>query len=229
MEKKKGFLLSYIKYGDNDAILHCFTNNGGFESFYLRGIYTPKNKKKSFLKPLSELYLDVNIKRKSGALLLLNQIENVNPVVDQFNIKSSTILFFISDFLNQVLKNENAQSLVYLEIEAFVTELENNNFQAHLHFLFRIIQLLGFAPLAGNGSFLDIEMGLFVDHISHESFDAEISAIWKELLTSTKLYSDAIPQNKSREFLNSLLLYYTYHYDNFKTPVSLEIVKEIFQ
>ncbi|MGS0748846.1 recombination protein O N-terminal domain-containing protein [Halpernia sp. GG3] len=39
MTKKKGFLLSYLKYGDNDAILHCFTNDEGFESFYIRGIY----------------------------------------------------------------------------------------------------------------------------------------------------------------------------------------------
>ena len=45
----RGILLSYIKYGDNDAILHCFTENAGFQSFFMRGIYSPKNKKKAYL------------------------------------------------------------------------------------------------------------------------------------------------------------------------------------
>ena len=49
------FLLSYTKYGDHDAVLHCFCRENGFESFFAKGIYAPKNKKKAFLFPLNEL------------------------------------------------------------------------------------------------------------------------------------------------------------------------------
>lgn len=229
MTKKKGFLLSYLKFGDNDAILHCFTNNEGFESFYLRGIYASKNKKKALLTPLAEIYLDLNLKRKSTALQLLNQIEKVGSGSTDFNVKTASILFFTADFLNQVLKNENAQNLIYREIELFILELNAGNLQAHLIFLFKILQLLGYAPLLVEGDFLDLETGAFSNQLSHQNFNSEISKIWKTILETNGDYTLQIPKNKSRELLNSLLIYYQFHIENFKIPVSLEIVKEIFQ
>lgn len=229
MTKKKGFLLSYLKYGDNDAVLHCFTNDEGFESFYIRGIYAAKNKKKSLLTPLSEIFLDVNLKSKSTALPLLNQIEKVNAESFDFNVKISSVLFFVSDFLHQVLKNEHAQSKIYEEVEVFLSHLKAETHHVHLIFLFKIIQLLGFAPLVSTGKFLDLEMGNFTEQITHQVFTGEISQIWKDILQTTESYNYKIPQNKSRELLNSLLIYYQFHFENFKIPISLEIVKEIFQ
>lgn len=227
--KKKGFLLSYIKYGDNDAILHCFTNDEGFESFFIRGIYTAKNKKKSLLTPLSEIYLDVNLKRKSATLNLLNSVEKVQTENFEFNIKQTSILFFISDFLYQVLKNENSQNNIYREIEVFISVLKSNNLQSHLVFLFKILKLLGFSPLHGEGKYLDLETGVFTDLQTHQVFTEEISQIWKNFLENPESLELKIPKNKSREILNALLLYFQFHFDHFKTPVSLEIVKEIFQ
>ena len=228
MNKKKGFLLSYLKYGDNDAILHCFTNDEGFESFYIRGIYSAKNKKKSLLTPLSEIFLDVNLKRKSTALPLINQIEKVNGESFEFDVKMTSVLFFVSDFLHQVLKSENSQGKFYREIEIFVSQLQQRNLQAHLIFLFKIIELLGFAPLLGEGKFLEVEKGTFTDQMSHQVFTKEISEVWKLILENDDSYNFKIPKNISRELLNSLLIYYQFHLENFKTPVSLEIVKEIF-
>ncbi|SFI08671.1 DNA repair protein RecO [Halpernia frigidisoli] len=228
MTKKKGFLLSYLKYGDNDAILHCFTADEGFESFYIRGIYSSKNKKKFLLTPLSEIFLDVNLKRKSTALPLLNQIESVDTDYFEFDIKKSSVLFFISDLLNQVLKSENSQSKIYNEIELFIFHLKQDKKQIHLLFLFKIIQFLGFAPLINDGKYLDIETGVFTENLSHQVFDEEISSIWKNILENEDIYNFKIPQNKSRELLNSLLIYYQFHLENFRIPVSLEIVKEIF-
>lgn len=228
MTKKKGFLLSYLKYGDNDAILHCFTNDEGFQSFYIRGIYTAKNKKKALLRPLSQIFLDLNLKRKNSDLPLLNHIENADSETFDFNVKISSILFFVSDFLNQVLKSENSQSEIYVEIEGFISQLKDGNLQAHLIFLFKIIKLLGFAPLLSSGKFLDIETGNFTDQLTQQLFTEEISQIWKTILETPNNYQIKIPQNKSRELLNTLLVYFQFHFENFKIPVSLEIVKEIF-
>lgn len=228
MTKKKGFLLSYLKYGDNDAILHCFTNDEGFQSFYIRGIYTAKNKKKALLRPLSQIFLDLNLKRKNSDLPLINHIENADSETFDFNVKISSILFFVSDFLNQVLKSENSQSEIYVEIEGFISQLKDGNLQAHLIFLFKIIKLLGFAPLLSSGKFLDIETGNFTDQLTQQLFTEEISQIWKTILETPNNYQIKIPQNKSRELLNTLLVYFQFHFENFKIPVSLEIVKEIF-
>ena len=53
MNKFSAFLLSYFKYGENDAVLHCFTLENGFQSFFLKGVYSAKNKKKAYLAPLT--------------------------------------------------------------------------------------------------------------------------------------------------------------------------------
>ena len=58
------FLLSYTKYGDHDAVLHCFCRENGFESFFAKGIYATKNKKKAFLFPLNELLVYTSDKKK---------------------------------------------------------------------------------------------------------------------------------------------------------------------
>lgn len=229
MDKKKGFLLSYIKYGENDGIIHCFTADLGFESFYIRGIYSTKNKKKAYLYPLAELYLEVNAKTKSRQLPTLNKIEMATSHRADYHAKTSSILFFISDFLHQILKAEQSSPPIYKEIKLFLKELERENYQAHFIFLFKMIKHLGFAPLINEAKFLDAETGSFGENPTHHFFTAEISELWKKVLQDPDPYKIHIPQKKSRELLNSLLLYFQFHFENFKTPISLEIVKEIFQ
>ena len=73
MDKNTGFLLSYIKYGDYDAILHCYTLEGGFQSFFMRGIYSAKNKKKAFLSPLNEL--EITFSNHRGNLPTIKKVE----------------------------------------------------------------------------------------------------------------------------------------------------------
>lgn len=63
------FLLSYTKYGDHDAVLHCFCRENGFESFFAKGIYAPKNKKKAFLFPLNELLVYTSDQKKISRML----------------------------------------------------------------------------------------------------------------------------------------------------------------
>ncbi len=48
MNSQTGFFTLFIKYGENDAILHCFTEEEGFQTYFLRGIYSQKNKRKLF-------------------------------------------------------------------------------------------------------------------------------------------------------------------------------------
>ena len=76
----RGILLSYIKYGDNDAILHCFTENAGFQSFFMRGIYSPKNKKKAYLTPMTELYFTISDFHKKYNIQTISKIEKVKTL-----------------------------------------------------------------------------------------------------------------------------------------------------
>ncbi len=220
------FLLSYTKYGDHDAVLHCFCRENGFESFFAKGIYAPKNKKKAFLFPLNELLLYTSDKKKS--IQNVQKIEQKNVDFFSSDIRKNSILFFISDLLNQVLRNENQNVGIYSEISIFLSQLQIDNFQSHLIFIFRLLKQQGLQPLFSDKIFLNPETGNFEDVESHHFFDKDISAIWKELIVSQNPYDIKLSRFGKQNFLDSILVYYHYHFTDFREPKSLEIIKEIF-
>lgn len=228
MNSQNGFLLSFIKYGENDAILHCFTEEEGFQTYFLRGIYTKKNKKKAFLLPLNKLNFSVRA-GKSGSMQIVSSFEMLNLHDVYTDIKANTVVFFISDFLNQILRNDNKNPAVFHSIDEFIDQLGNKNYQSHLIFLIKILKVQGVAPLLGAGDFLDPETGTFIQSSTHPIFDSENSILWKSIISSQNPYGIKIPSAKRKNFLDSILVYYHYHISDFRTPNSLEIIQQIFE
>jgi len=103
----RGILLSYIKYGDNDAILHCFTENAGFQSFFMRGIYSPKNKKKAYLTPMTELYFTISDFHKKYNIQTISKIEKVKTL-ENYSLQIS--------FVKELTKLEDG-SIHYLQFQ----------------------------------------------------------------------------------------------------------------
>lgn len=225
---QSGFLLSYIKYGENDAVLHCFTEEDGFQTYFLKGIYSKKNKKKAFLLPLNKLNFSVSAGKSSGIQTISRfEIVEINDVYT--DIKANTVIFFIADFLNQILRNENKNQIIFHTIEEFILELSRQNYRSHLILLIKILKIQGVAPLLGEGNYLDPETGTFSDVGTHHFFDSEISLLWKLILSAEDPYEIKIPQALRKKFLDSLLIYYHYHITDFKTPNSLEVIQQIFE
>lgn len=225
---QSGFLLSYIKYGENDAVLHCFTEEDGFQTYFLKGIYSKKNKKKAFLLPLNKLNFSVSAGKGSGIQTVSRfEIVEINDVYT--DIKANTVIFFIADFLNQILRNENKNQIIFHTIDEFILELSRQNYRSHLILLIKILKIQGVAPLLGEGNYLDPETGTFSDVGTHHFFDSENSLLWKLILSAEDPYEIKIPQVLRKKFLDSLLIYYHYHITDFKTPNSLEIIQQIFE
>lgn len=229
MQNLSGFLLSYVKYGDHDAILHCFTEDNGFQSFFARGIYSQKNKKKAYLLPLNQLHLSINSHSKSGAMPQISKIELIENKDFYTNVKANAIIFFVADFLNQILKLENKNSEIYSSILSFLNEVERKNYQAHYIFLYILIEILGFGPLNSSGIYLNPETGSFENEISHPIFNSEISRVYKALSTENHKYNFKLNSKIKKEFLESLLVYFQYHVSDFREPKSLEILQQIFE
>lgn len=228
MNSQNGFLLSFIKYGENDAVLHCFTEEEGFQAFFLKGIYSKKNKKKALLQPLNRLNFSINPARGNG-IPLVSKFELVKNNDIYTDIKANTVIFFIADFLNQILKYENKNSGIFLSIDEFIEELIHKNYQSHLLFLLAILKIQGVAPLLTEGNFLDPETGMFSAGLTHQLFSEEISAVWKTALTTENFYTTKVHPSLRKDFLDSLLVYYHYHITDFKIPASLEIIQQIFE
>lgn len=228
MNSQNGFLLSFIKYGENDAVLHCFTEEEGFQSYFLKGIYSKKNKKKALLQPLNQLNFSITPLRGNG-IPTVSKFELVKNNDIYTDIKANTVIFFISDFLSQILKYENKNTQIYFEIDEFINELTNRNYQAHLLFLLAVLKIQGVAPLLGDGNFLDPETGTFSSVSTHQLFSEDISILWKTALSTPDFYTTKIHSSLRKDFLDSLLVYYHYHITDFKTPASLEVIQQIFE
>jgi DNA repair protein RecO (recombination protein O) len=228
MNSQNGFLLSYIKYGENDAVLHCFTEEDGFQSYFLKGIYTKKNKKKALLLPLSKLNFSLNPLKGNG-IQTISKFEMVKSNDIYTDIRCNTVVFFISDFLNRNLRHENKNHTIFFCLEEFIDELQNRNYQSHLVFLIKILKIQGVAPLINDSRYLDPETGTFTSEVMHQMFTEEISAVWKSILTASDPYRMRIPSKFRKDFLDSVLVYYHYHITEFKIPASLEVIQQIFE
>ncbi|MDQ1095024.1 MULTISPECIES: DNA repair protein RecO [Chryseobacterium] len=228
MNLQNGFLLSYIKYGDHDAVLHCFTEEEGFQACFLKGIYAKKNKKKALLQPLNRLSFTVNPIKGNG-IYTASRLELVNNYDMYTDVKINTIVFFVSDFLNQVLREEHKNPGIFSSIAEFIEILSHRNYQSHLTFLVKILKIHGVAPLVTSGQYLDPETGTFSSGLNHQLFTADISELWKNIISSPQPYDVKIPAPLRKDFLDSILVYYHYHITDFKIPASLEIIQQIFE
>lgn len=229
MNKYTGFLLSYLKYGDNDAVLHCYTKESGFQSFFIKGLYSAKNKKKAFLSPMNELSFTFLEGNHQSELLRATKLEIVDTK-DHFNdVKYNTIAFFVSEFLNQILRNENQNSALYQEISYLKENLNQSHYFSHYCFMVKILEILGIAPLISDEKYLNIEKGVFQGQINNETLDELTSNTWKNILTHEFYYDLKVDSKYKKKLLDSILLYYKHHFPDFRSPKSLEIINQIFE
>lgn len=229
MQIIKGFLLSYVKYGDSDAILHCFTEEIGFQSFFVKGLYTAKNKKKPYLFPLNYLFFSIPKKAAESRISRVSKLEAGTETHDFQNVAASSVLFFTADFLHQVLREEGKNEPLFQEILKVRNEFVEQNFDAYLAFIFKYLMVSGVAPLKGNEKFLNPESGIFEEEISHSFFNENVSEIWLKFLTAPEIYAVKLAKKDKTAFLDSLMIYCQFHITNFYIPNSLAVVREIFE
>ena len=223
------FLLSYVKYGDNDAVLHCFSAEGGYQSFFAKGIYSSKNRKKPYLFPLNLLNITVSKSGSQKGITTISKIELAPGFYDFNDVKINSILFFSADFLHQILKEEHQNVLAFNEIHDFKKEIASNNHDSHLSLIFQFLKISGIAPLLNEEKYLNPESGTFTTEISHPLFTAEISKLWKSFLTASDIYGIRLRRSERNAFLDSLMIYYHMHFTGFYTPNSLAVLRQIYE
>lgn len=223
------YLLSYVKYGDNGAVLHCFSADTGYQIFFARGIYSSKNKKKPYLLPLNLLNITVSKPNAQKGISTASKIELSAGIHDFNDVKINSVLFFTADFLHQILREEHQNDLAFNEIEEFRQEIALNNHNSHISLIFNFLKISGIAPLFKDEKYLDPESGIFRDQISHPLFTEEISQLWKRFLTAPQTYSIKLQRAERNAFLDSLMVYYHLHFSGFYTPNSLAVLRQIYE
>ena len=125
-----------------------------------------------------------------------------------------------------MLSDLNTQ--IYTNIKVFLHQLENQNYQAHYAFLVEYLRSQGVAPLCREEKFLDPESGFFSESICHHLFDEQVSEYWKKMISNEEIYDVKIKNSMKEDFLDSVLVYYSCHFPEFKIPKSLDVLRQIF-
>lgn len=230
-------ILSKIRYGDNDLIVKCYTNEYGVLNFILKNILKSKKSqfKKSYFQELSNLQIEINY-NENRDLQLIRNVKSVRGYSSlHTNILKSSVVLFLSEILSNILREQEKNEALYAYLESsllwFDEEPGAPNF--HVLFLLKLTKYLGFYPSTMNmdGEYFNLEDGKFSSSTENKhNITGDNLQLFKQLLGTTFDELKLIKMNsKQRQsFLNFILLYYRIHLGNFKQPKSLHILNQVF-
>lgn len=234
----KAIVLSSIKYGDNNLIVKCFTEEDGAKSYMLRGVLSSKKGKikAAYFQPLTQLKIVAKHNNK-GNLNSISEVEVVNHYKTVFsNINKQSIVFFLSEVLSFSIQEEEQNLGLYEYLETALIWLDTHDKIANFHLLFLLSfsKYLGFYPETNQieSSYFDLIEGEFTDIRPRFDFVSGNELFeFKKLLGTTFDTLDKVQfsaQNR-QQILTILIRYFELHLNGFRKPKSLEILKVIFQ
>jgi len=235
----RGVVLHHIKYTDNTAIAHIYTEHFGRLSIMVRHSNSRKSiSKKSILQPLFLLVLNVDYKQ-TREIQQVKEINNIPVFQDiPFNISKSTIAIFLAEVLSKVLREEETNpalfEFLFNSIQLF-DHCHEGSANFHLVFLLELSKYLGFYP-SNNYSelnkYFDIREGTYSSNfdIPEIHLDEKLSANLNFLSINgfNSLSEIKLSRNERTKILYALIKYFQYHLIEMGQIKSLSILNQIF-
>ncbi len=239
LQKSRAIILHSLKYGDSSLIVHAFTEEWGRQAFIMKGVRkSKKNNRANLFQPLYLLEMDVYFREQRE----MQWIKDVSLMgsAPSFNrdLVKATQAIFLSEVLMKVLREEEKNpalfSFLFHSIE-YLDNLEKPSPSFHLLFLFQISSYLGFFPrknFTEEKCYFDTVTGAFTSIPSSGNIENEerLGRHWKACfdLTYSTVDQHFINQNLRNLFLDSLLTFYTCHYESLGLFSSVEVLRTVF-
>jgi len=230
--KTQGIILKTTKFRETSLIVKAYTQSHGLLSFIVNGVRTSKKTNKAVLfQPLNFLDLIIYYKENKGLLHLKEYKFNFLYQDLPFNIIKSSIAIFILEILEHSLSEEEENEELYDFIKNTFVQLDSQkdmigNF--HLQFL---VDYMHFKGIQAQGQYstatpyFNIREGNFTSEIKSFGFlSGTLAQNFSSLLHKEKL---SLSKAARKELLETLVLYYNSHIDNFRKIRSLEILETI--
>jgi len=242
--KTKAIVLTSIKFGDADLIVKCYTQEG-LKTYLIKRIFKTKTKRSgnaskqvnlAYFQPLTHLNLTANHNNKGN----LNSIREVGiSYLYQSvatNILKQTVALFLAEVLSFTLKEEEKNEILFQYLETSLIWLDNHEQTANFHLLFllHLSKYLGFYPETKdiNQYYFDLREGIFTnnkpltDYVTGNKLNLFKSLFGINFDAIERLRLNA----KTRIILLEILIkYYMLHIPGFKTPKSLNVLKNVFE
>lgn len=233
--KTKAIVLSAIRFQEKSLIVKCFTQSDGLKTYFVQSAFSGRksNQKIAYFQPLTLLEIEASHKNK-GTLERFKEIKLATPYTSlNIDIVKSTIVLFVSEMLHNCIKEEEQNETLFSFLETALLWLDHHDEVAnfHLMLLMEMTKFLGFYPDGSNDGLPFFEMieGMFVPFHGISCLTEPETRLFKKL-QNLKFDSDQkVFNGKERQILLKILLdYYTFHFDGFKKPKSLDVLKEVF-
>lgn len=239
--KTKGIVLRTFTYSETSIIVKILTSEFGIKSYILKGSRKPKSKLRSnIFQPLYILELEVyNNPKKDLQIISEAKIDyDLNSLFS--DIKKTTLGFFISDIINQCLREEEKNAELYCFIEEkikLLNSIQNNYSTFHLYFLTELSEHLGFRPMnnySPQNRYFDLKKGYFLrtNPIHSNHLNEKDSALLSTFLLSENPNAEnhtPIPFTKEEKtnILTILIKFYETHLLGPNSIKSHEILRTI--
>ena len=233
----KAIVLSKLKYKDYDLIVNCYSQEKGLITLIVKGVLKSKKGKfkAAYFQPLNILETVIDVKEKRTLQYFKEVKIGYHFSSVQSNIVKSTIALFLSEVLNNALKEEEQNLALYSFLETSLILFDQSEIDTNFHliFLLQLCKYLGFYPdvTAINLPYFDLESGRFQSSIfSKNHITGRNLTIFKQLLGTKFDESKSlnIKATQKRELLNMILLYFQLHLDGFKHPKSVGVLNQVF-
>lgn len=235
----KAIVISSVKYGDNGLIVKCYTLEEGIKSYLLQGILKKKKGKihKSQFLPLSILQIDASHNNK-GSLNRISEAKVLHPFQSlHVNFIKQSVVFFLSEFLSSVLKEEEGENDVlfyFLENTILWLDCHDTIGNFHIKFLLELTKCLGFYPDELNkdkGYYFSLSDGKYVTSNGVNVIQGEELVLFNIALgiKFDELHKTLLSKNQRAKILEVILKYYQLHMSSFKRPNSLEVLSKVLE
>jgi DNA repair protein RecO (recombination protein O) len=230
----EGIVLQKIDYSESSLIIKAITKEDGVHSFIFQGAKR-KGKKGNLISPLAVLNIDYYQRNDSQ----LAKISSVEPAIVYrsipFDPYKSSILFFMNEVLNKVIKEKEPNEELYTFLRSILEILDLSGQTANypIRFLFQLSKYLGFYPeINKEGLYFDLQEGKFVKYLPNHPFylNREKSSILK-VISGTNfdgINDPKIALETRRELVYDLLKYYQVIVENFDEIQSVSILEATF-
>lgn len=233
--KTKAIVISSVRYQDKSLIVKCFTQTDGLKSYFVANAFSGKasGRKIAYFQPLTMLEVVASHKNK-GRLESFREIRLAHPYqTASTDIIKSSLLLFLSEVLHACVREEEKNDSLFAFLETALLWLDHHESVSNFHLitLMEMTKFLGFYPAAPEfeDGFFDLAAGVFSDQATTTSLDAAQTSLWKRLLLLRFGSEQLVFSARERQQLLQLLMdYYRLHLGNFRTPKSLEVLREIF-
>lgn len=229
----RALFLKSTRYGERGLILRFYTEQQGLKSYATQQhLGRHKGLKRSVFSPLSLHQLEAASARR-GNLHYLRSTQLECSFLTAHPAKVA-IVFFLTELLNQVLKEAeaNAPLFDYLveRIQFLKTSAQHADF--HLHFLFSLTQYLGFYPNLQDSPtpYFNLQEGVYTREGSESHcLTGESLVLFQALSQRDEMrFESGFKREQRKRLLDILEWYYRLHLEGFKPFESRTVLEQLF-